>query len=159
MAAEIERKFLVKQGTAFLKGFKSERIVQGYLHQQGLTSRVRIVNGVSAYLTLKGPKKGISCAEYEYPIPLADAQEMMVLCGKRCLTKTRYYVQHEGNEWHVDVYEGKLLGLVTAEIELPHQDKKFDHPDWVHIELTRKKGFSNKYLARHQRFPKKYRCQ
>lgn len=76
MATEIERKFLVKgdQWRSLATGIEYR---QGYLStKKGCTVRVRLV-GNQGYLTIKGLTQGCSRAEYEYPIPADDAQEML----------------------------------------------------------------------------------
>lgn len=155
MAKEIERKYLVLEGTAFLDGAVGARIVQGYLHDKGMTSRVRIVDDKQAWLTLKGPRSGISRDEYEYPIPLQDARELLGYCGDHALSKTRFEVTVGRHVWHVDVYHGPLNGLVTAEVELAHEAEAFVTPDWLGPDVSEDRSFSNKNLARAKKAPLK----
>ena len=155
MAKEIERKFLVFQGISFLKKLAGDSIEQGYLHDKGMTSRVRIVNNTAGVLTLKGPRRGITRDEFEYAIPLEDARELMNYCGSHKLSKTRYEVPVAGHIWHVDIYYGALQGLVTAEIELSAESESFVKPTWVGTEVTEDKSYSNKNLARAARVPLK----
>lgn len=154
MAHEIERKFLlVNDDLQFLKSHPSIAIVQGYLHESGMTSRVRIA-GDQAYLTLKGKAVGLVRDEFEYPIPLADAQEMLEkhTIGQ-LIHKTRYAVLVGDHVWEVDVFEGHMAGLVVAEIELSAADETFVKPSWAGREVTNEKGFSNKSMALRPRSP------
>ncbi len=153
MPKEIERKYLVLQDLDFLNGQPFQTIVQGYLHEKGMTSRVRIVNDEQAVLTLKGPKRGLSRDEYEYPIPLQDARELMDYCGDHTLCKTRHEVMVGKHCWPVDVYQGSLEGLATAEIELEFEEEKFAKPLWLGPEVSDDKAYSNKNLARSKRAP------
>lgn len=154
MAIEIERKFLLAtQDLAFLTDYVGTPIVQGYLHDEGMTSRVRIA-GDTAYLTLKGKARGLARPEFEYPIPLADAKELLSnhVVG-RLITKTRYRIPAGRHIWEVDVFSGHLKGLVVAEIELTNETEKFRKPRWVGIEVTKNKAFTNKSLAMGKRIP------
>ena len=87
---EIERKFLVRS-LDFLDAATAELpIEQGYLHTTRPTVRVRR-RGEQGFLTLKTPssRDGLVRDEYEYEIPLADAEALLALCGTHRLTKTR----------------------------------------------------------------------
>lgn len=154
MAIEIERKFLLStQDLGFLSGFTGTPIVQGYLHSEGMTSRVRIA-GASAFLTLKGKAKGLQRPEFEYPIPMGDAKELLQAHAvSRLVTKTRYCIPVSRHVWEVDVFSGHLKGLVVAEIELSSKFETFDKPDWVGLEVTKNKAFTNKNLAQAKRPP------
>ena len=73
VAFEIERKFLVK-GDAWRGLAEPLRIRQGYVPtKDGTTVRVRIV-GDKAFLTLKDHAVGLVRHEFEYPIPVEDAE-------------------------------------------------------------------------------------
>src|SRR5262249_55676397 len=70
-------------------------------------------------------------------IPYSDAEEMLrTMCDGNVLDKVRHFVSHEGNNWHVDVYEGLLDGVVLAEIELADAGQEFALPDWIGAEVT-----------------------
>jgi CYTH domain-containing protein len=98
--------------------------------------RVRISDQI-AVITIKGPRRGIARAEYEYEIPVADAELIMSnICGDETLEKQRYLVEHEGTIWHIDAYGGILKGVVIAEIELKQEDQKFVLPPWIGKEVT-----------------------
>lgn len=153
MAKEIERKFLVFYKHTFLGGLQASEIVQGYLHDKGMTSRIRLIDGQQAVLTLKGPRSGISRDEFEYPIPYADGLALLAYCGDHKLEKLRYEVLVSNHIWHVDVYLGSLEGLVTAEIELSVENEKFVRPHWLGPEVTKVRGYSNKSLAKASRVP------
>jgi adenylate cyclase len=148
MSTEIERKFLLNTlDLSFLKGRRSVPVLQGYLHETGMTSRVRVM-GRRAFLTLKGKAKGCSRPEYEYPIPLADAKEMLSRhATSELVSKVRHYVTCAGMTWEVDVFKGKHEGLVIAEIELQFEDQVFEKPTWVGDGVTHIKSLSNKSLA------------
>lgn len=149
MGIEIERKFLVRDE-------RWKALGQGVLLRQGYLSsqphrivRVRI-EGESAVLTIKGRSKGASRGEWEYPIPLADAQVMLdQLCEKPLIEKYRYRIRHEGMLWEVDEFLGDNTGLVVAEIELDAEDQPFAKPDWLGMEVTQDARYFNANLQRH----------
>ena len=145
MATEIERKFLV-QGTQWRNG-TGTKIKQGYLNRdKARTVRVR-VRADHAFLTVKGLTQGASRAEFEYEVPLADAEELLKLSDGPIIEKTRYVVVHEGSKWEVDEFEGDNSGLVVAEIELQSQDEQFSRPQWVGREVTDDNRYYNSSLA------------
>ena len=150
MAIEIERKFLVRDSRWKIPGIPSVRIRQGYLPSEDLTVRVRLA-GDKAFLTLKGRPEGIARSEFEYGIPVPDAEELLTsFAGDRCLEKIRYRLPAgEGLFWEIDEYSGGNAGLFTAEIELPSPDAPFERPDWLGREVTGDFRYSNSMLARH----------
>jgi len=149
MANEIERKFLA-MSDAWRAGARSERFRQGYLSTQpGRTARVRVA-GARAYITIKGERQGLSRLEFEYEIPVADAEGMLdALCEKPLIEKTRHFVEHAGMTWEVDEFAGENAGLVVAEIELDSADQHIELPDWVGQEVTEDIRYYNSHLVRH----------
>lgn len=147
MAAEIERKFLVKKG--WRPQSKGVRIAQGYLSSvPERTVRVR-VKGEKGYLTVKGRNEGIRRAEYEYEIPLADAEAMLSLCEQPLIEKRRCLEPFDGFTWEVDVFAGANEGLIVAEIELPAEDTPFEKPAWLGAEVSGDARYYNSSLIRH----------
>ena len=148
MAVEIERKFLV-QGDAWRRGAQGVRYVQGYLNRdKARTVRVRIA-GTQGFLTVKGQSVGATRAEFEYPIPVEDAQALLALSDGPCIDKTRYCVPLDGVVWEVDVFAGDNAGLVVAEVELPSEDAPFTRPSWLGAEVTHDARYFNSSLSRH----------
>ena len=134
MSKEIERKFLVK-GKPW-EGYEGMKIQQGYIAKSHSTVRIR-TSAKKAWLTIKGKTKGISRTEFEYKIPVEDANEMLdEFCGIQRIVKTRYVIPYEGYNWEVDVFEGQNTGLVVAEVEMESEDEKPPLPDWVADEVT-----------------------
>ncbi len=153
MAVEIERKFLV-QGDAWRECIERQQTMrQGYLsdasRDETLASvRVRIA-GEQARLTVKSAIAGAQRSEYEYAIPLNDAQQILnELCRTR-VEKTRYWVRDAGRVWEVDVFEEANAGLVIAEVELERPDEYVELPLWVEREVTDQRRYYNAELARH----------
>jgi adenylate cyclase len=150
MAIEIERKFLVS-GEGWRQACRAQEPLhyrQGYLATGDVTVRVRICDGQSASLAVKGRRLRFSRLEFEYPIAVADAEEMLLrLAPKSRVEKTRHAVRHQGCVWNVDEFEGALAGLVLAEIELCDPYEDFALPDWVGREVTGEPGYRNSVLA------------
>lgn len=152
MAIEIERKYLVADPSV-VAGRTGVRMAQGYIADNGMWVRVRIA-GSAGFLTLKGPSRGLSRAEFEYPIPLADAEALLAdHCAHGALDKVRYIVPVDGFDFEVDVFEGPLAGLVTAEVELAGEDVQPPAPAWLGAEVTADLRYSNAQLAKTRQVP------
>jgi len=147
MATEIERKFLV-QGEEWRSQALGTFYAQGYLTtNQGLSVRVRIA-GELGYLTIKGPTQGYSRLEFEYPIPLADAQIMLeTLCDRPLVTKTRYRIKDQELVWEIDEFQGDNSGLIIAEVELTQENQVIDLPDWIGVEVSGEPRYYNANLV------------
>ena len=147
MAQEIERKFLVK-GNAW-RTDNGTFIRQGYLCND-IDGNIRVrAKGARAYLTIKGATTGITRPEFEYEIPLADANQMLdELCQKPLIEKIRYEVQMGRFTWEVDEFLGENAGLVVAEIELDDEKQGFPRPDWVGKEVTDDARYLNANLVK-----------
>lgn len=149
MSVEIERKFQVLDDRWKTPG-------QGVLLRQGYLSssperivRVRI-EGDNAMLTIKGRTVGATRGEWEYPIPLEDAQVFLdSLCERPIIEKYRYRIPYQGLTWEVDEFLGDNAGLVVAEVELGREDQPFAKPEWVGQEVTHDARYFNANLLRH----------
>jgi CYTH domain-containing protein len=145
MGTEIERKFLVV-GEDW-KRAPADAFAQGYLNRDPQrTVRVRIARG-AAWLTVKGANRGAVRAEFEYAVPVADAEQLLALCDGPLVRKLRRVVVHEGATWEVDEFLGDNAGLVVAEIELAHEDQPFARPPWLGAEVTHDARYFNSNLA------------
>ena len=149
MGTEIERKFLVI-GEDWKEQGQGARLRQGYIcSDPGRIVRVRI-EGERAMLTLKGKTVGISRGEWECPIPVEDAQELLDgLCEKPLIDKIRYRVPFGGFIWEVDEFFGENAGLVVAEIELESETQEFVKPDWIGQEVSEDRRYANANLFKH----------
>ena len=146
MPKEIERKFLIDIKKLDLPD-NGIVIRQGYLPTSSKTVvRVRI-KGVKAFLTVKGENKGAVRSEYEYDIPLIEAEELLNdLCDKPFIDKTRYEINVADHIWEVDIFHGENSGLIVAEIELDDETEKFELPSWVTEEVTGDAKYYNSNL-------------
>jgi CYTH domain-containing protein len=148
MALEIEHKYLIRKDLWYAV-HKPEgiNIRQGYLlSDPGKTIRIRISGG-NAFLTIKGATHNASRAEYEYPIPADDAENLLQLCTVPIIEKFRYRIEYAGKMWEVDEFFGENEGLIIAEIELSFPDQTYDKPGWIGEEVTSDPRYYNSYLA------------
>lgn len=142
MPIEIERKFLVDGDAWRSAAERRVRMVQAYLAGpvEGAAAaprcsvRVRIA-GEDAWLNLKSLDLGIARQEFEYPIPLADAEALLALAGDR-IDKVRHYVRVDSHLFEVDEFAGENAGLIVAEVELGSADEQFPRPAWLGREVS-----------------------
>ena len=143
---EIERKFLVSSD-AWRAGATGTAIRQGYL-ARGDHSVVRVrTRDAKAFLTIKSELSTLTRQEFEYPIPLADAEAMLALCEDGLIEKTRFCVDVGQHMWEIDVFEGANAGLIVAEIELGAEDEAFEKPDWLGEEVSADRRYLNSSLS------------
>lgn len=149
MAQEIERKFLVDQDKLGELNC-GIAIKQGYVPTSDKTAvRVRVM-GDQAFLTLKGENRGAVRTEFEYEIPLDDAEQILTeLCTGPKVDKTRYLITHDKHLWELDIFSGENQGLVVAEVELNHEDETVTLPEWVASEVTGDPKYYNSNLLNH----------
>tara|TARA_B100001113_G_scaffold296152_1_gene253524 strand:+ start:16 stop:468 length:453 start_codon:yes stop_codon:yes gene_type:complete len=144
---EIERKFLVKNAVRdVLNTIQPIQIRQSYLVNEKFKSvRIRIADD-SAFLTIKNAAIGITRKEFEYEIPKNEAEDIIRTFDLKVLTKERYQIMFKSKLWEVDVFEGRLQGLVLAEIELNDENEKIQLPEWIDIEVTHDASYFNANL-------------
>lgn len=145
MPTEIERKFLV-QGDAW-RTDHGVRIRQGYLNRdKERTVRVRIA-GSKAFLTVKGVNTGASRKEFEYGIPVVDAEQLLLICEGPIIEKIRHTVADGGMVWEIDEFHGANEGLIVAEVELEQEYQCFKRPVWLGEEVTHDPRYFNSNLC------------
>ena len=146
---EIERKFLVT-GDGFRQQATSQtRIVQGFLNTDPeRTVRVRI-KGDKGFLTVKGPSNdsGTTRFEWETEITAAEATNLIDLCESGILEKVRFEVPWGDHLFEVDEFLDESKGLVLAEVELKHEDERFEKPNWLGEEVTGQVPYYNSQLS------------
>ncbi len=150
MGVEIERKYLLRNNHWRNDADEGTRFCQGYLSAGGPGSvRVR-VEGDKANINIKSATLDMSRLEFEYPIPMQDAEQMLRdICIQPLIEKTRYHVHFHGKLWEVDVFAGDNEGLTVAEVELQSKDEAIVLPDWVAEEVTSDKRYYNVCLVDH----------
>ncbi|MBF2056994.1 MAG: CYTH domain-containing protein [Cyanobacterium sp. T60_A2020_053] len=148
MGTEIERKFLINR-ELWRPPPQGLKYLQGYIYTKNNTTvRVRVV-GMQGFLTLKTKTVGYSRSEYEYLIPVEDAEAMLnTMCDQPLIEKIRYKLNYQGFLWEVDEFLGDNQGLILAEIELQEEGQFFEIPPWIGKEVTADSRYYNSYLAR-----------
>ncbi len=148
MAKEIERKFLLS-GDEWRAGARGTSYRQGYLSTvKERTVRVRTV-GDKGFLTVKGLTRGVERAEFEYEIPVADADAMLdTLCERPLIEKKRYRIEHGGLVWEIDEFFGENAGLLLAEVELEDERQRLDLPKWIGREVSGDPRYFNANLIK-----------
>jgi len=156
MGIEIERKYLVTDDGWRTAAHAVIPMAQGYINDIGALDRgdqkasVRVrIEGDGAALNLKSRTLGASRQEFEYPIPVNEAQALLALCVGGLVEKRRHLVRHGGLGWEGDEFLGANAGLVVAEVELDHEDQAIDLPDWAGEEVTEQARYYNVALAAH----------
>lgn len=150
MAREIERKFLLSGDGWRAAVSHSVVMCQGYLATTETVSiRIR-QEGDEAFLNLKSATLGVSRDEYEFPLPVGGAQEVLErFCAGRCIRKIRHYVPVGRHEWEIDEFSGANAGLLVAEIELGAEDEAFERPAWLGREVSHEQRYYNVCLVEH----------
>jgi len=155
MGREIERKFLLKNDNWRSQADAGRQLRQGYFagpedaSKRQASIRVR-TDGEKGFLNIKSYELGVSRQEFEYPIPLQDAEQMLnELCETPQIEKQRYHVSVGEHVWEIDVFTGDNDGLVVAEIELTHETETFERPEWVGEEVSADTRYYNVCLVNH----------
>lgn len=148
MSTEIERKFLVK-GNEWRQHASKHVIRQGFLS----TNKERVVRirqiDQKGFITVKGLTHHTSRKEFEYEIPLEDAQYLLEnLCEKPLIEKTRFELMAEGHDWTIDEFLSDNAGLIVAEVELKSELEPVDLPDWIDREVTGDPRYFNSNLVK-----------
>ena len=155
-SVEIERKYLVLSDDWRSYQFedvtytrRGRRYKQGYLvSDAGRTVRMRVA-GDQAFITVKGPTRGVTRAEYKYSIPVSDAEDMLLLCQQPLVEKVRYEVDFGEHTWEIDEFAGLSAGLVVAKIELSNEDQAIEMPPWAGAEVSDDPRYGNSSLVTH----------
>jgi adenylate cyclase len=146
---EIERKFLVTSNDFINESKVHFEIAQGYISTNpDRTVRIR-VKGDNGYLTIKGKgnESGMSRFEWEKEISLEDAKNLLQLCEKGVIHKTRYNINKGKHIFEVDVFHGENDKLIIAEIELQNEQEFFEKPKWLGEEVTNNEKYYNAFLS------------
>jgi adenylate cyclase len=148
VTVEIERKFLVVGDAWHSLARKRIAIRQAYLvSDSDLSFRVRVKDDSSAQLTIKSRDAELRRSEFEYPIPMQDADALIARRRGSIIAKVRHEIPWNGLKWEVDVFSGDNAGLVIAEIELQHEQQAFEMPTWIGVEVTGQRRYYNGALA------------
>ena len=149
MNSEIERKFLVKDASFIKESYQKKYFIQGFLNTNPhRVVRVRVTE-TDAFLTIKGitSKSGTTRFEWEKEIPVEEGKLLLQLCEEGVIEKHRYFVKKQNHIFEIDVFEGDNNGLTVAEVELSHENEKFETPNWLGKEVTGDSKYYNSSLS------------
>ncbi|HNZ42927.1 MAG TPA: CYTH domain-containing protein [Bacteroidales bacterium] len=148
MPNEIEHKFLVNKGLwAGVSPEKTVFIRQVYLlTEPEISIRIRTKDN-EGFITIKGKSQGPVRREYEYPIPLKDANELIEKSSATLIEKKRHIVYYKNMKWEVDEFLGTNSGLILCEIELESEDQQYEKPEWIDKEVTDDMRYYNSVLS------------
>lgn len=146
---EIERKFLVSGSSYRQLATRTMHIRQAYIgHAVEGEARVSIRDD-KAWIIIKSAKSQLSRFEYEIPISVEDAEDIIANAGGNVISKTRYIVPIDEEVYaEVDEFQGNLSGLVIAEVELPYESYEFEAPAFFGREVTGVSTYYNHNLAK-----------
>ena len=144
---EIEYKYLVnKSAWALIEKPEPELIVQGFISKsKDCVVRIRI-KGSKGFLTIKGQTIGITRQEFEYEIPIEDAESILKLFIDKSIRKHRYEIEVAGKKWEIDVFQGPLEGLILTELEVSSVHETFELPNWVTTDVSTDPNYYNAVL-------------
>ncbi|MBR4343492.1 MAG: CYTH domain-containing protein [Lachnospiraceae bacterium] len=154
---EIEHKYLIKKMPDNLETYKKKEIEQGYLNRSPV---LRIRKSNDDYIFTYKLKKGadmknapIVNEEIEAPLTEEAFRHLIKKADGNVIVKTRYIIPYETDEKkykiELDVFHGKLEGLVFAEVEFENTDDalNFRKPDWFGDEVTADRRYRNGFLT------------
>lgn len=147
MAQEIERKFLVVGDAWRAEAVRRVTMRQGYIAGSERASVRARIGGDRAWLNIKVGGLAASRLEFEYEIPVADADALLAAAEGPLIEKTRHYVPYGGFEWEIDEFHGANEGLVVAELELESEHQEFPRPAWIGAEVTHLPRYYNVNLV------------
>ncbi|MDC0145313.1 CYTH domain-containing protein [bacterium] len=146
MNIEIERKFLIKELPLVFE--ETIHIKQYYLsNNKNMVQRLRIFNKENAIMSFKEKTSKISKYEFEYNIPLEDANKMISIADVPFIDKKRHIIYIDSLKWEIDEFLDKNKGLIIAEVELKTEDQSISIPNWIDKEVTNDKKYYNYNLA------------
>jgi len=146
MNIEIERKFLIKELPLVFE--ETIHIKQYYLsNNKNMVQRLRIFNKENAIMSFKEKTSKISKYEFEYNIPLEDANKMISIADVPFIDKKRHIIHIDSLKWEIDEFLDKNKGLIIAEVELRSEDQSINIPNWIDKEVTNDKKYYNYNLA------------
>jgi adenylate cyclase len=150
---EIERKFVVRRLPQEVGDQPGVSIRQGYLSVKPAEVRIRSQDEARHELTVKSTG-GLTRTEVTVPVTGEQFDELWPLVEGE-IEKTRHTLPHDGRTVEVDVYGGKLQGLLVAEVEFPSEDEaaSFVPPSWFGAEVTSDPRYRNSALAGAERPP------
>ncbi|MCR5204339.1 MAG: CYTH domain-containing protein [Lachnospiraceae bacterium] len=154
---EIEHKYLIKKLPENLDLFKKKEIEQGYLNRSPVL-RIRKSNDkyIFTYKAKKNAGSGnspIVNEEIEAELTKEAYEHLKEKTDGNLIRKTRYIIPYSfaDKEYRIelDVFHGRLEGLVFAEVEFESVEDamSFMKPEWFGEEVTSDRRYRNGFLT------------
>lgn len=158
---EIELKYLIDPEklpqSINLSEVRSSHLQQGYvaIGADGSETRVRSFDDERFELTIKSPGM-IERREQTLKITREMFESLWLQTGSRQVVKKRYYIPYGDLTIELDMYEGRLKGLVTAEVEFDGRPNEamikastFQPPAWFGEDISKDPRYKNHSLSEH----------
>lgn len=158
---ETELKYLIDLDklpeTIDLNAVAKKRLRQGYIAigVDGSETRVRSFDDERFELTIKSPGM-ITRGEQTVRLSKEMFEALWYQTAGRLVIKTRYYIPLGKETVELDIYEGHLHGLVTAEVEFDGRTteamvraKTFEPPEWFGKDISEDSRYKNHNLSQH----------
>lgn len=161
---EIERKFLVNEIPQNLDSYKKFEIEQGYISTKP-TIRIRKINKKyvltvkSKFAVCKSDGDPIINNELECEITEKEYEALKERIDGDLIQKFRYIIPLEQElEAELDVFQGRLLGLVFAEVEFTSVEEanNFSKPTWFGRDVSDDRRYRNSEIAKLERYSEEY---
>lgn len=148
---EIERKYLVASPPPNLEDHTSRSILQGYVAIEDGGTEVRLRRKGERYFETVKSGHGLERMEAEIELSREQFEELWPTVGDRQVEKIRYEIPRGDLAIELDVYAGRLAGLMTAEVEFGTvaESEVFEPPIWFGVEVTEDERYKNRNLAIH----------
>ncbi len=149
---ELELTYLAKQIPAEIAGVTPKLLQDYYIPAQADHAHLRLRNKAGNYeITKKEPVSGSdSSAQNEHTIKLTKEEfEALAVSSDRIVQKNRYNVVIQGYPAEVDVFLGKLEGLVLIDFEFLNYKTQaaFTMPDICLCDITQDKWAAGGVLS------------
>lgn len=152
---EIERKYKIRQLPEHLEQYEKKEIEQAYLCARPV---VRIRKSNDRYILTYKSRLGLAetdctarvCQELEAELTEEAYYHLREKADGYYVTKYRYLIPLEqGLTAELDLFRGRLEGLVFAEVEFPDEEAagQFIPPAWFGEEVSQDPRYSNQYLS------------
>ena len=155
MTTEIERKFYIEPNRIpdDLEPLSTQKIRQGYLAvaYDGSETRLRCTDDNRYELTIKS-SGAMERSEQTTQLTKEMFDALWPQTDGRRIDKVRQRIPCGDYTIELDLFEGQLTGLVTAEVEFANRSQAlgFSPPSWFSTEITHDPRYKNRSLALYQ---------
>ncbi len=151
---EIEKTYLANKLPKDLKKFKSKEIIDIYLPKNSKHARLRVRKSGNLYTITKkyliNKKTASRQIEENIKIDKEEFKSLEAANGNK-IKKNRYYYYYLGKCLEIDVFWGKLKGLVLIDVEFKsnREMNNFSMPDFCLADVTEEEVIAGGVLSQH----------